>query len=87
MSDDKACVIVGLRQKQIATNDGGVITLCDAQEIPKLRKNLISSWYFVGQWFLIEIRILLESMCVLTVMIAQKTIGNIYRLLGRIVVG
>ena len=54
---------------------------------PALRKNLISSWYFVGQWFLIEIRILLESMCVLTVMIAQKTIGNIYRLLGRIVVG
>ena len=42
MSNDKACVVVGMRQVQIAMDDGGVRMLCDVRHIPKLRKNLIS---------------------------------------------
>ena len=41
IGNDRECVVVGMRQVQIAMDNGGVRMQCDVRHIPELRKNLI----------------------------------------------
>ncbi|KAK4385200.1 Retrovirus-related Pol polyprotein from transposon TNT 1-94 [Sesamum angolense] len=91
LGDDRCCNIVGVGDVRIKMYDGTVRTLSDIRHIPDLKKNLISLGTLHKNDFIPKadedretIRIVKGA---LTVMKGKITAGNIYKLLGSIVVG
>ncbi|KAL0298311.1 UNVERIFIED_CONTAM: Retrovirus-related Pol polyprotein from transposon TNT 1-94 [Sesamum radiatum] len=91
LGDDRCCNIVGVGDVRIKMYDGTVRTLSDVRHIPDLKKNLISLGTLHKNDFIPKadedretIRIVKGA---LTVMKGKITAGNIYKLLGSIVVG
>ena len=89
MGNDTSCKVVGIRNIRIKMFDGVVRTLCDVRHVPDLRKNLISLGTLDCNGFSYKStsRVMKVSKCVMTVMKGQKLAGNIYKLLGTIIVG
>ena len=89
MGNDASCKVVGIGNRIIKMFDGVVRTLCDVRHVLDLKKNLISLGALDSNDFCCksESRIMKVSKGIMIVMKGQKTIGNIYRLLGITIVG
>ncbi|KAE8661582.1 putative ribonuclease H protein [Hibiscus syriacus] len=90
LGDDRCCNIVGIGDVRIKTYDGSVRTLSGVRHIPDLKKNLISLGTLHKNGFIPKadedretIRIVKGALIVTK---GKMTIGNIYILLGSIIV-
>ncbi|RVW73560.1 Retrovirus-related Pol polyprotein from transposon TNT 1-94 [Vitis vinifera] len=89
MGNDASCKVAGIRNIIIKMFDGVVRTSCDVRHVPDLRKNRISlgTLYYNGFSYKSTSRVMKMSKGAMTVMKRQKLVGNIYKLLGTIIVG
>ena len=91
LGDDKLCAITGIGTIKIQLHDGVVRTLNDVRHIPDMRKNIIFLGTLHANGFNYKSdnnrKILRVTKGVLIVMKRKRTIENIYKLLGNIVVG
>ena len=90
LADDRSCSIVGVGQIKFRMHDGAIRTLTDVRHLPAVRKNLISLGTLPKNGFRYEtdnensVNVWKGDM---TVMKGEITAGNVYRLLGNVVVG
>ena len=89
MGNDASCKVVGIGNIRIKMFDVVVRMLCDVRHVPDLRKNLISLGTLDCNGFSYKSTsgVMKVSKGVMTVMKGQKLAGNIYKLLGTIIVG
>ena len=89
MGNDASCSVFRMGNIRVKMFDGVIRMLCDVRHVPDLRKNMISLGTLDGNCFNYKSTngIMKVSKGVLTVMKEKKLVGNIYKLMGTIIVG